>query len=300
MLPYLNDKTKWPGSKDVDHWDAQPDPRQFMLFAAIAGNNREWFELWKKLNLKNGSEAGRLSQAVKNPLLWIGTSSNVFPGNKSETSHSADTPSANSRSSLVLYTDNFNSGPSGWMAEFEKPENSRVTVADGMMDIISASGATIWFNHQLRGNIEITYSIKVVDAGGKYDRVSDLNAFWMASDPANQNLFTRDGKFTSYDNLELYYAGVGGNNNSTTRFRKYHSDGEKPVLKEYTDKEHLLTGNKSYEVKIICSNGQVQYYRDNVLYFDFLDKTPYRQGYFGIRTTRSHLQVRQFKVSQLQ
>ncbi len=289
-----------PGKQDVDHWDTQPDPCQFMLFAAIAGSNREWFELWKSLNLINYSEAGRLSQAVKNPLLWIDSFSNVFFGNKSEISNSADAPPVKSHQTTMLYIDNFDTGPSNWISKFEKPGNSKMTVADGLMDIISTSGATIWFNHKLSGNIEISYSIKVVNAGGKNDRVSDMNAFWMASDPANKNLFTRDGKFSSYDNLELYYAGVGGNNNSTTRFRKYHSDGEKPVLKEYTDKEHLLKGNKSYEVKIICHNGLVQYYRDNILYFDFRDKTPYTEGFFGIRTTKSHLQLGHFKVSQLQ
>lgn len=71
MLPYLKDKTKWTGSKDVDHWEAQPESRQFMLFAALAGNNQEWFDLWKSLVEKNSSDESRRSMMLKNPLIWL-------------------------------------------------------------------------------------------------------------------------------------------------------------------------------------------------------------------------------------
>jgi hypothetical protein len=71
MLPYLKDKAKWKGGKDVDHWDGQPEPRQFMLFAALAGNDPGWFEMWKSLNEKKGSDKSRLSMMLKNPVIWI-------------------------------------------------------------------------------------------------------------------------------------------------------------------------------------------------------------------------------------
>ena len=71
MLPYLRDKSKWNGSKDVDHWDQQPEARQFMLFAALAGNKVEWFELWKSLRKKNSSDDSRRSMMIKNPLIWL-------------------------------------------------------------------------------------------------------------------------------------------------------------------------------------------------------------------------------------
>lgn len=70
MLPYLKDKSKWTGGKDVDHWDSQPDSRQFMLFAAIAGNNTAWFDLWRSLDKKYSDES-RFGMMLKNPLLWI-------------------------------------------------------------------------------------------------------------------------------------------------------------------------------------------------------------------------------------
>jgi hypothetical protein len=71
MLPYLKDKSKWTGEKDVDHWDGQPEPRLFMLFAALVGNNPNWFDLWKSLDEKKGNDQNRLSMMLKNPLIWI-------------------------------------------------------------------------------------------------------------------------------------------------------------------------------------------------------------------------------------
>jgi hypothetical protein len=71
MLPYLRDKTKWKGGKDVDHWDGQPDARQFMIFAAIAGNDPAWIDLWKSLDEKKYTDENRIGMMLKNPLLWI-------------------------------------------------------------------------------------------------------------------------------------------------------------------------------------------------------------------------------------
>jgi hypothetical protein len=76
MLPFLKDKSKWPGGKDVDHWMEQPEARQFMLFAALVGNDPKWFDLWKSLAEKNGSEESRLSMMLKNPLIWINVNNN--------------------------------------------------------------------------------------------------------------------------------------------------------------------------------------------------------------------------------
>ncbi len=199
----------------------------------------------------------------------------------------------------LLYFDNFNKDLSNWKVEFEIPKTSSIQLVNSKLDLISSRGATVWFNHKLSGNIMIIYDVTLIDKGGEMDRVSDLNAFWMANDPANENLFTRNGNFASYDNLELYYAGVGGHDNKFTRFRKYHSNGDKPVLKEYTDKEHLLVGNKKYSVKIIINNGLIQYYLNKDLFWELNDETPYKSGFFGFRTTISHQQFENFKVYQL-
>lgn len=72
MLPYLKDKNKWPYAKDVANWNEQPGARQFMLLVALAGDDPEWFLLWKALDQKNNKGEKRVSGSLKNPLLWIG------------------------------------------------------------------------------------------------------------------------------------------------------------------------------------------------------------------------------------
>ena len=207
---------------------------------------------------------------------------------------------AQNRTQKLIYSDDFKNGTSNWIVEFEKQETSSMKIIDGKLDVSSSVGATIWFKEKLSGNLMITYNVILVEAGEVNDRVSDMNAFWMATDPVNPDgMIKRNGKFSSYDNLNLYYAGIGGHNNKFTRFRKYNSDSEKPVLKEYTDAGHLLVGNKKYSIKIIVNNGLIQYFLNDELFWEMKDETPYKEGYFGFRTTISHQQFENFKVFQL-
>lgn len=199
----------------------------------------------------------------------------------------------------LSYSDDFEGNTNLWVAEFEKPLASSMETVKSKLDVCSALGATVWFKNKLSGNIMITYSVIVVDAGGPSDRVSDMNAFWMASNPNDQNIFKQDGKFSSYDELNLYYAGVGGHDNGTTRFRKYEGKGSKDILKEYTDKPHLLVGNKEYFIKIIVKDGLIQYFLNDELYWEYKDLTAYKEGYFGFRTTKSHQLFDDFKVFSL-
>ncbi len=214
-------------------------------------------------------------------------------------SFTSPAPNAGSRSDELFFADDFEKQDSNWVAECEQPATSSVSVKNGRLDINTSAGATVWCTQKLSGSIKITYDAIVTDDGGANDRVSDLNMFWMAADPKNDNLFTRSGKFTAYDDLNLYYAGIGGHDNTTTRFRKYQSTGEKPVLKEYIDKEHLLKGNTLYKAAIIVQDGRTRCYLNDVLYFDYTDAQPYTEGYFGFRTTTSHQLMDNFKIYRL-
>ncbi len=71
IMPYIQNKSKWPYNKDVSHWNGQPAARQFMLFAALAGNSTQWFELWKSLEKNKNSTTSSESMALKTTLLWI-------------------------------------------------------------------------------------------------------------------------------------------------------------------------------------------------------------------------------------
>jgi rhamnogalacturonan endolyase len=152
----------------------------------------------------------------------------------------------------------------------------------------------------------------VVSEKGKYDRVSDLNSFWMANDPENpDNFFARSnwrkGVFGKYYSLTMYYVGYGGNSNSTTRFRKYNGDYQSflsntmrpDIIKEYTDSTHLIKPNRWCKIEISVSHNNVKYLLNNELLFDYNDPKPYQKGYFGIRTVTNHMKIKNFQVIEM-
>lgn len=182
-----------------------------------------------------------------------------------------------------------------WKIEMAEP--GLVETNNGKLVIDSPGGVTVWLNKRLSGDWVMEYDWTVIVAGGKNDRLSDLNQFWMATDPENDNLFTRSGKFEEYDSLSLYYVGMGGNTNTTTRFRKYHGNGNKPLLQEHTDKAHLLKANHTYHIKIVVSDGDTSFWVDGKKYFSYTDPSPLQEGYFGFRSTWSRHQIDNFKIS---
>jgi len=212
----------------------------------------------------------------------------------------------------VLYSDDFTSGPDQWVIEAES-EQHQILLKDSILDVVAPGGITFWFHHKLEGNIQISFDSRVVDGGGPWDRVSDMNCFWMANDPEHPDDFFarsewRNGTFGKYYSLSLYYAGYGGNTNTTTRFRKYNGDyaafaerRERPeILKEYTDPAHLITPNEWYHTEITILGNHIRYSVNNEILFDYTDENPYTSGYFGFRTVKNHIQYRDFKVFQLQ
>jgi rhamnogalacturonan endolyase len=186
-----------------------------------------------------------------------------------------------------------------WVIEMAPLRGSAVYTKDNKLVLDTRGGVTVWLNLLLKNNIRIEYDRKVLMAGEGNDRLSDLNNFWMASDPRNKNLFTRNGVLESYDSLQLYYVGMGGNSNKTTRFRKYAGNGERRLLQEYTDSTHLLQANKVYHIAIVVKDGVTSYWVDGRRYFFYNDPAPLKEGYFGFRSTKSHQEISGFKVYQL-
>jgi hypothetical protein len=185
----------------------------------------------------------------------------------------------------------------------EQMPGGKVTIGGRALVIEDTGGCTVWWREKLTAPVVISYEATIVDAGGLHDRVSDLNCFWMASDPRRDDLFApghgRTGKFEDYDALRTYYVGQGGNTNTTTRFRRYAGGGAKPLLPEHDKRERafLLEGNRPYLIKLMAlADGTVRYYRDGELIFDFKDPAPLTAGWFGFRTVHSHLRIRNFKI----
>ncbi|MCG8580191.1 MAG: DUF1080 domain-containing protein [Bacteroidales bacterium] len=205
--------------------------------------------------------------------------------------------------SEITYSEDFTDNMNKWTVE--QREGGSVQIADGQMDIDDANGCTVWFNEKLKGNLIIEYDATVINKGGKNDRVSDLNCFWMATDMNNEDFFVhsdkRGGKFQNYHDLKLYYVGLGGHNNTKTRFRRYAGGGERPCLPEHdlSDEAFLITPNANNHIRIVVYNKHIQYYRNGQLIYDFEDQMPYSEGYFGIRTYKNHMTVDNFKVYSL-
>jgi hypothetical protein len=203
----------------------------------------------------------------------------------------------------MLYADDFSEGLVQWQVEMHQP--GRVVAIDGIMDIDVPAGTSVWFRHALSGPVLIEYEAQAVSEGGPNDRVSDLNAFWMATDPAapggNVLARPRSGKFEDYDTLKTYYVGQGGNWNKTTRFRRYIGrQDDRPMLPENDrqDAADMLVPNRWQKITLLAAGSTIRYSRDGVLLFDYHDPEPYMRGHFAIRTTQSHLRIRRFRVYQ--
>ena len=200
----------------------------------------------------------------------------------------------------LIYSDNFDTDLSNWV--IEQGEGGTAKIVDGQLDIVDEKGCTIWFKHKLNSPVMIEYEATMVDEGGRQDRVSDLNCFWMAIDPEHpDDIFAdtaRGGRFSNYHPLRLYYVGYGGNDNTTTRFRRYPGGGERPMLPEHDlrDPEFMLQGNKTVKIQLVADGNKIQYWRDGEIIYDFVDEHPYLEGWFAFRTVRSHLRLDNFKV----
>lgn len=204
----------------------------------------------------------------------------------------------------LIASDNFSSDLNNWVVE-QRPGGT-TSLVDGKMDINDSTGCTVWFNKKFEGNILIEYDAMVIENDGPNDRVSDLNCFWMATDINNPNDFfanseNRNGKFQNYHDLRLYYVGLGGHDNTKTRFRRYVGGGERPCLPEHdlNIPEFLITANKLNKIQLIVYNETIQYHFNGQLVFDYQDDNPYSKGYFGIRTYKNHMAIDSFRVYKL-
>jgi hypothetical protein len=206
------------------------------------------------------------------------------------------------RAETPLHRDDFTHGLAQWVVE-QQPGGT-VTTEHGKLIIADQGGCTVWFRPRLTAPVTISYTARVSSAG----RVSDLNCFWMASDPARpDDLFAaghaRDGKFAAYDSLRTYYVGYGGNTNTTTRFRRYDGTGTRPLLPGHDlgAPEFLLKADHDYRITLsVTADGRVQFSRDGTVIFDWVDPQPLQHGWFGFRTVDSRIEISDFQVHAVQ
>lgn len=200
-----------------------------------------------------------------------------------------------------VFADDFHS-LDNWVLESEQP--ARVVVDGGAVDIDTPAGLTLWFKPRLEGPVEIEFDAIAVSDGGANDQVSDLNVFWMASNRDGSAPFPgqRSGRFADYNDLLTYYVGLGGNRNTTTRFRRYIGDPvQRPMLPEHDLQAPLalLVPNRKQTVVLRSDRNTIEYKRDGRVLFHLEDAEPYTQGWFALRTTWSHLRISRFRVRSL-
>ncbi len=208
------------------------------------------------------------------------------------------------RGERLIHRDDFRRGLGQWIIEAERP--GRFEAAGGVLDIDSPAGVTLWFRHRLRSPVAIEYEVAAVAAGGPNDHVSDINCFWMASDSRTRSGDIRErrrsGAFADYDALRTYYAGIGGNRNTSSRFRRYVGRaGDRPLLPQHDlfAAADLIEPNRAYHIRLEAVGGRIALLRDGQAMFRLDDPDPYTAGHFGLRTTASHLRVRDFRVFRL-
>lgn len=194
--------------------------------------------------------------------------------------------------------------PRDWVVEAQDPTTTVRYEADGTIDIDSPRGVSLWHRRELRGPVRISFEAMAVSANGPNDQVSDLNAFWMATDPKapGGSVFAarRTGKFEDYDTLTTYYVGIGGNRNTTTRMRRYTGvPGDRPLLPEHdrAGAADMLQAGRWTRITLIADGGRIAVERDGQPLFEMRDPAPYRRGWFAIRTTQSHLKIRDLRIS---
>ncbi len=185
----------------------------------------------------------------------------------------------------------------------EQMPGGSVRVRDGRLEIEDQAGCTVWWREKLTAPVAISYKVTVVARGGPLDRVSDVNCFWMASDPRSTAApfapgQARSGKFSDYDSLLTYYVGYGGNNNSTTRFRRYDGTAARPLRPEHdlSAARFLLKPNHTYQIRLVARNGRAEFWRDGELIFSFDDTAPLTSGWFALRTVKSHLVIEDLRI----
>jgi rhamnogalacturonan endolyase len=211
----------------------------------------------------------------------------------------------------IIFREDFLHGIAAWNIETDsdstifKPEN-------GTLEISAPKGLTLWYSKILEGNIKISYEAFIIKDDGVNDRASDLNCFWMANDPLypddlSERSKWRNGVFEKYYSLTLYYAGYGGNNNTTTRFRKYNGDYESfkekkiqpDIIKEYSDPLHLIIPNRWNKIEITVNGNITSYIFNSEILFYYVDPCPYKKGYFGIRTVTNHMLIKNVEITRL-
>ena len=204
--------------------------------------------------------------------------------------------------SSTVYKDDFQRfDAQAWAVEAEAGDAGKAAQVVSRALVLDASrGLTVWLRRQLIGHYEISFTRTVLAEGRPHERLSDLNFFWEAqlAGGAAPEPFRRSGKLEDYDKVAMFYAGIGGNTNTTSRFRYYDGSGDRRLLQEYLTPEYLLKSNHPYRIRIVVDAKGTRLYVDEREFFSAAGPLA-GGGYFGFRTTQSRRKIENFEVRRL-
>lgn len=185
-----------------------------------------------------------------------------------------------------------------WRVESELSAPPSITrqEPDGSLLLQARKGMTIWLLHPLSGTYTLSFDRTVLPSSPTC-RLSDMNFFWAAHEQNGALPYVRDGALASYNTLILFYAGIGGNSNTTTRFRRYDGSGARQLLQESTQPKDLLQAGHTYRITLMVNKDTSTVLLDGKKVF-FHTAKPSLAGYFGIRTVGSCQTLNHFTLRQ--
>ena len=71
LLPYLEDKGRWPYAKDVEHFDALPVRAPSLLFCGLGCVRPELLAVWRRLDPDPTDPEILRNYPIRQPLLWV-------------------------------------------------------------------------------------------------------------------------------------------------------------------------------------------------------------------------------------
>lgn len=74
---------------------------------------------------------------------------------------------------------------------------------------------------------------------------------------------------------------------------------EKVLIHDFQEEQYMLKPNKTYHVRTIVYNGTTKIFLNGEELFSYKDNEPYKEGYFGLRTTESRQEIDNVKIYSL-
>ena len=201
-------------------------------------------------------------------------------------------------------------------------------MSGGVADIQHGQSTSVYYRTPLPANrTMIEYRARALtDAGGT---ATDINALWMTRDrlstpPLSLANFFYPSAGLRFAQLATYYTGLGANNNSTFRLRRFYGPGGVPaevppphpadgrvIIAEQPSSGPFGNGSGGflvpgqwYTFRLVYFDGWVEVYVNGLRAFQYREQSwdvpPFNEGYFAFRTTgNSHVQYDELRIYRL-